>query len=1359
MAHALRRPGPFLAVLSIAGLVGCFDATIPAAAALTCDESGSCPTDFRCAQALGICEFAVTFGALCGDGVQGVGEDCDEAADNNDARANACRTDCSAPRCGDGVVDDGEGCDDGPANSDTAPDACRTTCVVPTCGDATVDRLEECDEGDTNSDTLPNACRTSCARGFCGDAVVDDGEACDEGARNSDSSADACRLDCSTPRCGDNVIDADEDCDDGAANSDVVVDACREQCQPSSCGDGVVDSDEACDDADANADDVVDACRTDCSGPSCGDGVIDEGEGCDNGEANSDIEPNACRTSCRAARCGDGARDLDEACDDGVLNDDTLPGACRTTCDNAGCGDGVIDTDEACDDGNRRAGDGCASNCSKREICGDRIVDEGEVCDDGNGNPVDGCDACQPTIWDVRVVVGGSVEPRERLDVSLSQPPGIAVDAQGRVFVADAGSHRVLRSNDDGTLTVVAGQGTAGFSGDGQSAGGARLNSPSGLAVDDGGRLFIADTGNHRVRRVDLDGTITTVAGTGSAGFSGDGAPAVGAKVNSPRGVAVDGRGRLFIADSGNNRVRRVEVDGAISTIAGDGSGADPFFGAKGCRRSLFLDGDPLFGDVNPLATQIVAPRAVAVDATGQVFIAATGNGCVRRINLNGTLATVTNTLAPAGLALDGSGRLYVAIAGLHRVGRIFANDENGSIEFIAGTGSAGDGGDGGPATAALLNAPAGVAIDADGNLLITDTGNERVRRIAVADGIIETLVGSGRAGGVGDGGAATSALLADPAGVAVAADGTLFVADTAHHRIRRIDDDGVMSTVIGTGRAGNTGDGGSAALAELSLPSAVVVDQDGALVIADTGNKCIRRVRADDVVETVALGSAPRAVAIADDGAIFFADAGANTVRRIAPDGTLTTLAGTGIAGFTGDGGAATSAQLRSPGGLVMRGGELFIADTGNNRVRRISAQGTISTVAGGGAALGDGGAATAANLNGPRGLVFDVDGRLLIADTGRNRIRLVTIGGTITTVATTNAAVGLAIAGDGSVFIADTGLDRVVRLGDSPSSAPVAGLFHPTGPGALATARLYAPIALATIDSARVMAVGAEGRALGVDLDRGVVEVVVGSPAGQTTTGPAQLTSLFADASGVAFDPINGQLVIADQGAGALRIIDVDGDDDGIADDVDAWTSVGDISVRAPGGVAVDGNSFVVARDDAHCVVRVGRDGVQAATPVLGRCGVRGAGSLLDGPTHVAVSPSTGAIYVSDTNNHRVLRVAGGVVDVVIGDGSPSSAGEGGPARLFPVLTPRQLAIDAFGNLYVASARTVRVIANVDDDQDADGDDRVFTVYGGGDRVNFPERDSLCIGAIALGDDGSVFAADSCQGFMVQLVRRRVP
>jgi cysteine-rich repeat protein len=1351
-----------LAVLSIAGLVGCFDATIPAAAALTCDESGSCPTGFRCAQALGICEFAVTFGALCGDGVQGVGEDCDEAADNNDARANACRTDCSAPRCGDGVVDDGEGCDDGPANSDTAPDACRTTCVVPTCGDATVDRLEECDEGDTNSDTLPNACRTSCARGFCGDAVVDDGEACDEGARNSDSSADACRLDCSTPRCGDNVIDADEDCDDGAANSDVVVDACREHCQPSSCGDGVVDSDEACDDADANADDVADACRTDCSGPSCGDGVIDEGEGCDNGEANSDIEPNACRTSCRAARCGDGARDLDEACDDGVLNDDTLADACRTTCDNAGCGDSVLDALEACDDGNQRAGDGCASDCGKREVCGDNIVDDGETCDDGNRNPVDGCDVCLPTTWDVGVVVSGSVEPRARLDVNLSQPPAVAVDARGRVFIADAGSHRVIRVNEDGTITVVAGQGTAGFSGDGLSAAGARLNSPSGLAVDEGGRIFIADTDNHRVRLVNLDGTITTVAGTGSAGFSGDGAAAIGAKLNTPRGVAVDGSGRLFIADTGNNRVRRIDVDQKISTIAGDGSGPDPFFGAKQCTRAFFV-GDPLSGDIRPLAVQIAAPRAVAVDDSGRVFIAATGNGCIRRMNIDGSLTTVATIAAPTGLALDGTDRLYVAIAGLHRVGRLFANDENGSVEFIAGTGSAGDGGDGGPATAALLNAPAGVAVDADGNLLITDTGNERVRRIAVADDIIDTLVGSGRAGGVGDGGAATSALLADPAGVAVAADGTLFVADTAHHRIRRIDDDGVISTVIGTGRAGNTGDGGSAALAELSLPSAVVVDQDGALVIADTGNKCIRRVRADDVVETVALGSAPRAVAIADDGAILFADAGANTVRRIAPDGTLTTLAGTGIAGFTGDGGVATSAQLRSPGGLMIHDGELFIADSGNNRVRRVNAQGTISTVAGGGAALGDGGAATAANLNGPRGLVFDLDGRLLIADTGRSRIRLVTIGGTITTVATTNAAVGLAVADDGTVLVADTGLDRVVRLGDNPLSAPVAGLFHPAGPGSLPAARLYAPIALATVSSARVLAVGAEGRVLGIDLDRGVVEVDVGSPAGQTTTGPSRFTSLFADAGGVAFDPIRGQVVIADKGADALRIIDVDGDDDGIVDDVDAWTSVGDIPVRVPRGVAVDGNSFVVARDDAHCVVRVGRDGVQASTPVLGRCGVRGAGSLLDGPTHVAVSPSTGAIYVSDTNNHRVLRVAGAGagagVDVVIGDGSPSSAGEGGPARLFPVLSPRQLAIDEFGNLYVASARTVRVIANVDGDSDADGDDSVSTIYGGGERLTFPERDSLCIAGLSLGADGSVFAADSCQGFMVQLVRRRVP
>jgi DNA-binding beta-propeller fold protein YncE len=186
---------------------------------------------------------------------------------------------------------------------------------------------------------------------------------------------------------------------------------------------------------------------------------------------------------------------------------------------------------------------------------------------------------------------------------------------------------------------------------------------------------------------------------------------------------------------------------------------------------------------------------------------------------------------------------------------------------------------------------------------------------------------------------------------------------------------------------------------------------------------------------------------------------------------------------------------------------------------------------------------------------------------------------------------------------------------------------------------------------------------------------------------------------------------------------------------------------------------DTFVVVEEDDHCLRRVDRDGVTVGD-VFGRCGSAGIfPGFLNGPTHVVVSPASGAVYVADTGNHRVLRVEGDDATLVLGDGSVSSAGEGAPARLFPVNAPRQLALDGFGNLFVASTAAVRLVANVDGDVDADGDGRVFTVFGGGARAAFPESDTFCLGALTVDADDRVFAADACQGFMVELIAAVAP
>ncbi len=335
----------------------------------------------------------------------------------------------------------------------------------------------------------------------------------------------------------------------------------------------------------------------------------------------------------------------------------------------------------------------------------------------------------------------------------------------------------------------------------------------------------------------------------------------------------------------------------------------------------------------------------------------------------------------------------------------------------MAGNGASGFSGDGGPATAASLAGPVGVAVGADGSVYIADFGPNRIRRVG-ADGIITTVAGNGTIGFSGDGGPATTASLHFPTSVALAPDGSLYFVDSVNLRIRRVGLDGIITTVAGNGTIGSSGDGGPATAASLALPVGVAVGTDGSLYIADTGSGRIRRVGADGIITTVAGngtygfsgdgGSAtaaslagPGGVAVSADGSVYFADSGNNRVRRVGPDGIITTVAGNGSGGFSGDGGLATAASLNNPSGIAVGGdGSLYIgvagiANSGNSRIRQIKPDGIITTVTGTDGILplfrGDGGPATVASLRGPSGIAVSDYRGLYIADSANNRIRLV--------------------------------------------------------------------------------------------------------------------------------------------------------------------------------------------------------------------------------------------------------------------------------------------------------------------------------------------------------------------------------
>src|SRR5207302_624534 len=335
----------------------------------------------------------------------------------------------------------------------------------------------------------------------------------------------------------------------------------------------------------------------------------------------------------------------------------------------------------------------------------------------------------------------------------------------GNLFIADAGNERIRRVDaTTGIITTVAGNGTAGFSGDGGPATSAELSGPTGIALDSRGNVFIADSGNARIRRVDAaTRIITTVAGNGGFRFSGDGGPATAAGLGFPQGVAVDAGGNLFIADTVNPRIRHVDAATRIITTAA-GNGPATFRG----------DGGP---------------------------------------------ATSAELFTPVGIAVDSSGNLFIAEGNNNRIRRVDA--ATGIITTVAGNGILGFSGDGGPATSAELFLPSGLAVDRVGNLFIADTHNHRIRRVNAATRLITTVAGNGTAGFSGDGGPATAAELALPQAVAVDAAGNLFIADTLNERIRRVDaTTGIITTVAGNGTAGSIGDGGPATSAGLFHPA-----------------------------------------------------------------------------------------------------------------------------------------------------------------------------------------------------------------------------------------------------------------------------------------------------------------------------------------------------------------------------------------------------------------------------------------------------------------------------------------------------------------------------------------------------------
>lgn len=551
--------------------------------------------------------------------------------------------------------------------------------------------------------------------------------------------------------------------------------------------------------------------------------------------------------------------------------------------------------------------------------------------------------------------------------------------------------------------------------GDGGMAAEASIRYLQGVATDAAGNVYFSDADDHRVRRVDRSGVVTTLAGDGVAGFSGDGGLAVRARVNSPYGLTVTPVGDLVFADLGNARVRRILRNGQIETLIGGG-----------------VKGLPAQGQfMMPREVKLIAPRNVLATAGGSIFVSEFGANRLLELRSDGILRTVlTGELdlnSPAGLALDSGGNVLVADSGNARVRRIRLD---GSVETVVAS-----------SREMPLERPVGIAMRADKSLLIADTrgdflwqvdalgsatiippggrdvtvdllGNivtaggtwlRRVNRL----GLIEVLIGNAFTTYRGDEGPALGARLNRPVGVVADSKGNVFFSDTGNHRVRMIGLDGVIRTVAGVGEAGFRGDGVPARQAYLNGPTYLAVDRFDNVYVSDTGNQ---------------------------------------RVRVFVPGGVIQTFAGTGRNEFSNDNLVAAEASLSLPAGLAFdTAGNLYIAERGQNRVRRCVLGGRIATVAGSGVrgVAFDGQDALLASLNGPGAIAVDVQGNLYIADQGNNAVRKVEAGsGKMRTLATgVQRPEGLAVALGGAVYVVEARRHRVLQLGLDGSLTVVAG------------------------------------------------------------------------------------------------------------------------------------------------------------------------------------------------------------------------------------------------------------------------------------------------------------------------------
>ena len=606
-------------------------------------------------------------------------------------------------------------------------------------------------------------------------------------------------------------------------------------------------------------------------------------------------------------------------------------------------------------------------------------------------------------------IAGFSGDGVPALKSSLNFPAGLAFD-KGNLYVADRNNHRIRKIDSKGIISTVAGTGIPECCNDNGLAVEAHLHFPSDIDVDTEGNLYISDRSNNRIRKVNPDGIITTIAGLGKPGYGGDFGPADQALLKYPFGVSHDNKGNFYIADRGNNRVRKIDQRGIITTIAGDGTHS--FGGDYGPanQSSLAFPTDVI---VDSLGMVYIADRNNnRVRKIDRLGVITTLMGLSQtEFNGDNEISAETTLHLPFALALNGEDRLLVVDRNHFRVREVRL--QSNQVETIAGNGTFLFRGDGGPGGGATLDAPSGIAVDSKGNVLFADRLHQRIRRVR-SNGILETVIGNGKQGNEGNGRPGIEATLHLPEVLVMDHEDNIYLTQRTGNAwiIRKSNAEGIITHFAGNGRQGNTGDGGPAIEASFHTISDIAADGSGNIFIADSINRNIRKVDKNGVISTIAeanlegLGTEvhPNGIVVDKVGSIFFSDSGSSKVYKIDTNGAITLIAGTGDFGDHGDEGPALEAGLRSPGGLAIGpDGFLYIAEQTTHRIRKVDSSGVITRYVGTGkfGYSGDGGPAIEANIKTPFRMDFDREGNLYFSDRDNNRIRKVDPSGVITTIA----------------------------------------------------------------------------------------------------------------------------------------------------------------------------------------------------------------------------------------------------------------------------------------------------------------------------------------------------------------------